>query len=110
MAPYNNLGVYAVGPSGNNRRILIRNPWWGSTWDAMVAGGTPPGPPEMYEFVMVTQLYLVNQGFYEGYLRFAGAPDWYDGNAYITNSSHFLSASQYGLQWAHSSPFYVYIN
>jgi hypothetical protein len=98
MAPYNNLGVYAVGPSGNNRRILIRNPWWGSTWDAMVASaGTPPGPPEMYEFVMVTQLYLVNQGFYEGYLRFAGAPDWYDGNAYITNSSHTLSASQYGL-------------
>lgn len=100
MTPYNSsLGVYAVGVNpGHTRTIIIRNPWWGPTWDSMVASaGVPPGPLEMYEYVAVTQLYDVNQGFYVGTLRFNGGPDWYDGNAYITQSSHFLQASQYGL-------------
>lgn len=98
MTPYNNLGVYAVGyRPGQNRYILIRNPWWGSTWDSMVAtSGTPPGPLEMYEYVVVHQIYNVHQGAYDGYLRF-GYFSWYDGNVYIVNSSHILHASQYGL-------------
>lgn len=98
MTPYNTQGVFVLGNEYNNyRRVLVRNPWWGSTWDSMVASaGTPPGPPAMYEYCMLYQYGNYTGGF-GSYLYFQGGQNWYDGQYYLTNSSHFVLSSQYGL-------------
>lgn len=102
MAPYNNSGVFAVGSwhpdigfTTESRIVLIRNPYWGPTWDGFVASNPPPGPLPMYEFIIAYQERPTN--YNPPLLRFYGGPSWYDGQFYHFPNYTYVSATAYGL-------------